>query len=322
MRIVFMGTPEFAARIMEKLASEHEVVAAYTMPDKVRGRGRKTAPSPVKETAERLGIPVETPSTLKDPNLLDVLAGYAPDVVCVAAYGRILPQDVLDLPQYGCINVHASLLPRWRGAAPIERAVLAADEKAGVSIMRMEAGLDTGDWCIQRSVDAEGRCAADLTADIAEIGAEALCEALDLIEAGNVRWTKQDDSEATYAEKIGKGELDLDPSASAEENVRRVLASGEAHPSRISLAGSDAAVLAAACAGDDESVCSASGIGSMPETAPGSIVATKKRLFLRAQDGWMEVMGLKPSGKKAMDARAYLAGARLAPDARWGRPDA
>lgn len=148
MRVVFMGTPRFAAEILDELAEFHEIAAVYTRPDAVRGRGKALVPSPVKEVAERRGFPVRTPRTLRDAAVLSELAAFAPDAICVAAYGAILPKEVLDLPPFGCLNVHGSLLPRWRGAAPIERAILAGDEEIGVCIMAMEEGLDTGDYCV------------------------------------------------------------------------------------------------------------------------------------------------------------------------------
>ena len=136
-----MGTPRFAAEILDELAEFHEIAAVYTRPDAVRGRGKALVPSPVKEVAERRGLPVRTPRTLRDAAVLSELAAFAPDVICVAAYGAILPKEVLDLPPFGCLNVHGSLLPRWRGAAPIERAILAGDEEIGVCIMALEEGL-------------------------------------------------------------------------------------------------------------------------------------------------------------------------------------
>ena len=148
MRVVFMGTPSFAVPSLDALIGRHEVVAVYTRPDPLRGRGRHRMASAVKERALEAGIRVEQPGTLRDTGCVDVLRSFRPDVIVVAAYGVILPPDVIDLPSHGCLNVHASLLPRWRGAAPIQRAILAGDATTGVSIIRMEAGLDTGPWCL------------------------------------------------------------------------------------------------------------------------------------------------------------------------------
>ncbi len=293
-----MGTPQFAADILEQLAERHEVAAVYTRPDAVRGRGKKLAPSPVKEVALAAGIPVRCPRTLRDPDEQAALAALAPDVVCVAAYGAILPAEVLAIPRYGCLNVHASLLPRWRGAAPIERAILAGDAEVGVCIMAMEEGLDTGDYCVCRSLPAEGATAAQLTADLAGLGASALLAALAQVEAGRVAWVAQNEDEVTYAEKIAKGELDLDPAASAVANDRRVRASGEAHAARCRIADRPVTVLATRLV-EGENV----------SLAPGRAALIAKRLYLGCAEGVLEVMEVKPDGKRAMEAKAFAAGA-------------
>lgn len=308
MRVVFMGTPALAAAILSELANQHDVVGAFTQPDKVRGRGKKLVPTPVREEADRLGIPVFTPATLKDADVQAQLASLRPDVICVAAYGMILPEAVLELPPLGCVNVHASLLPRWRGAAPIERAILAGDEFAGVCIMRMERGLDTGDWCVRREIPVDGMNATQLQSELADLGAAALLVALQQMEQGHVVWTAQDDAAATYAAKVEKGELDADPACDVESNVRRVRASLPAHPSRARLAGRDVILEEAVpCEGRP-----------VPE---GLASAAAGRLLLGCSDGAMEVTRLKPSGKGSMDARAFLQGFRP-PDGelRWERP--
>lgn len=316
MRIVFMGSPRFAADILEELATQHDIVCAYTMPDRVRSRGKRTEPTPVKATAERLGIPVRMPSTLRDPAEVSSLAALEPEVICVAAYGMILPQDVLDIPPAGCLNVHASLLPRWRGAAPIERAVLAGDEQVGVCIMRMEAGLDTGDFCVRRSIPAAGKTASQLTDELALLGASALLAALAHIEEDSVVWTSQDEAAVTYADKIAKGELDMAPDLLVADNVRRVLASGPAHPSRFSIDDDEFAVMKVrAVEAAEDSVP----LDSVAADIPGAVARTKKRLFLRAQDGWIEVLELKPSGRKEMPTPSFLAGAHLSSEPRWDR---
>ena len=184
MRIAFMGTPEFAARILIEIKEQHDIVCVHTRPDAVRGRGSKLVSSPVKRVALESGIPVREPRTLRDAGELAFLRSLAPDVVCVAAYGKILPQAVLDVPCFGCLNVHASLLPKYRGAAPIERAILAGDEQVGVCIMRMETGLDTGPFCISRSVAVAGRGCEHLTGELADIGSCALLSALAELETG------------------------------------------------------------------------------------------------------------------------------------------
>ena len=295
-----MGTPRFAAEILDELAEFHEIAAVYTRPDAVRGRGKALVPSPVKEVAERRGLPVRTPRTLRDAAVLSELAAFAPDVICVAAYGAILPKEVLDLPPFGCLNVHGSLLPRWRGAAPIERAILAGDEEIGVCIMAMEEGLDTGDYCVCRSLPAGSRTAAELTEELAALGASALLTAL-----------AQDEALVTYAEKIAKGELNLDPAESAVANDRRVRASGAAHPARAVVAGRPLTVLEARVADD----APADRLGS------GAAALIANRLLLGCAEGVLEVTEVKPDGKRAMDARSFAAGvpALRGEEGTWSR---
>ena len=302
MRVVFMGTPEFAATILDDLVQHHDVVAVYTRPDAVRGRGKRLEPSPVKVSAERHGLAVLTPRTLRDEEAQRELAAFRPDVICVAAYGAILPKAVLDIPKHGCLNVHASLLPRWRGAAPIERAILAGDEVAGVCIMRMEEGLDTGAYCVCRTAVVGRKNAAALTDELANLGSKALLTALVHVEEGAAEWTEQDEGEATYASKIEKRELDLAPSDEAATVERKVQASSAAHPSRAVVAGRGVTVLDASVPEGAQALELASGL------APGAVRFAGKRLFLGAADGAVEVHEVKPDGKQAMDARSFAAG--------------
>ena len=229
----------------------------------------------------------------------------------MAAYGAILPKEVLDLPPFGCLNVHGSLLPRWRGAAPIERAILAGDEEIGVCIMAMEEALDTGDYCVCRSLPAGSRTAAELTEELAALGASALLTALAQAEGGNLRWVAQDEALVTYAEKIAKGELNLDPAESAVANDRRVRASGAAHPARAVVAGRPLTVLAARVADD----APADRLGS------GAAALIANRLLLGCAEGVLEVTEVKPDGKRAMDARSFAAGvpALRGEEGTWSR---
>lgn len=302
MRIVFMGTPAFAAAILDDLAQQHEVAAVYTRPDAVRGRGRRLAPSPVKETALRHGIEVRTPRTLRDADVQRELAALEPDVICVAAYGAILPPEVLSIPAHGCLNVHASLLPRWRGAAPIERAILAGDRATGVCIMRMEEGLDTGAYCVCRRADVADKDAGELTDELADLGSHALLTALVHVEQGVADWKEQDEAQATYASKIEKGELDLSPADTAAMLVRKVRASSEAHPARAVVAGRAVTVRALREPADEEGRRLAAGM------EPGEARFAAKRLLLGASDGAVEALSLKPDGKQEMDAKAFAAG--------------
>lgn len=300
MRVVFMGTPELAAFILEEVAQHHEIVGVYTRPDAIRGRGKKLVGSPVKVTAERLELPVFTPKTLRDEAVQAELAALNPDVICVAAYGCILPKEVLELPQHGCLNVHASLLPRWRGAAPIERSILAGDEETGVCIMRMEEGLDTGDYCICRTLEIGDFDATYLTNELADMGASALLVALVHAEEGNLKWIAQDDDQAVYADKIQKGELNIDPSDTVVSATRKVRATSEGHVSKAVIGGKEVSVLKAACAPEDWD--------ELSEIAQGAVRMARKRLFLGVSDGVIEVVKVKPAGKQAMDASAFAAG--------------
>ena len=317
MRVVFMGTPKLAADILVEIAQQHEVVCVYTRPDAVRGRGAKLEPSSVKAAAERLGIPVRTATSLRDAEEQAHLAELAPDAICVAAYGCILPREVLEIPRYGCLNVHASLLPRWRGAAPIERAILAGDEQTGVCIMRMEEGLDTGPYCVRRATEVEGKSAAELTDELANLGARALLTGLSVVEQGGAEWTFQDDAAATYAEKLAKDELHPDPAEPAAAMVRKVLASSEAHPARAVIAGRSATVERVALPDDERAAALCDGLEQ------GAVRFAAKRLFLGTDDGAVEVLSLKPDGKKFMDARAFAAGVQgiKAGGCTWGRID-
>lgn len=224
LRILFAGTPEFSARHLQALlTSQHQVVAVYTQPDRPAGRGKKLQASPVKQLAEAAGIPVEQPSSLKAGDAQQTLADYAADVMVVVAYGLILPQPVLDTPTLGCLNVHASLLPRWRGAAPIQRAIEAGDPLTGVTIMQMDAGLDTG------AMLAKAECAitaettsADLLDALAESGPVALLSVLENLQHYQSRATTQSDDLATYAQKIQKVEGLLDWNLPADELCRKV----------------------------------------------------------------------------------------------------
>ncbi len=226
LRLVFAGTPDFAAtHLAALLASRHRIVAVYTQPDRPAGRGKKLAASPVKQLALNHQLPVYQPATLRTPTVLAELAALAADVMVVVAYGLLLPQSVLATPRLGCINVHASLLPRWRGAAPIQRAIAAGDRETGICIMQMEAGLDTGP-VLKRVVCpiAADDTSATLLDKLAALGGAALLQALDELDRGTATPEPQDDERATYAAKLTKAEAELDWRLGAYELDRRIRA--------------------------------------------------------------------------------------------------
>ncbi|SEP81260.1 methionyl-tRNA formyltransferase [Azotobacter beijerinckii] len=247
LRIVFAGTPEFAAEHLEALlAAGQRPIAVYTQPDRPAGRGQKLMPSPVKQLALQHGIPVHQPLTLRDPAAQAELAALDPDLMVVVAYGLILPQTVLDIPRLGCINSHASLLPRWRGAAPIQRAIEAGDGESGVTVMRMEAGLDTGPMLLKvatpiRPADTGG----SLHDRLAGLGAAALVEAIGRLAAGELQGERQDDALATYAHKLNKDEARLDWNRPAVELERLIRAFDPWPVSHTSLNGTPLKVFAA-----------------------------------------------------------------------------
>ncbi len=226
LNIVFAGTPAFAVPALEAIvASRHPVRAVFTQPDRRAGRGLRVEPSPVKLAALDHGFPVEQPATFRDAETVAHLAGYEPDVLVVVAYGLLLPQAALDVPRLGCLNIHASLLPRWRGAAPIQRTLLAGDAETGVTIMRLEAGLDTGPALLRQAIRIEAAdTGGSLHDKLAALGAGMIVAALDLVASGQAVFEPQDETAATYARKITKDEARIDWSRPAAEIERMVRA--------------------------------------------------------------------------------------------------
>ena len=227
MRIVFMGTAELASPCLEAVAKVpgHEVVAVVTQPDRPKGRDLKPTPPPVKVTAERLGLPVQQPPKIREPAAIDSLRAVQPDLIIVVAYGQILPKSVLEIPRLGCINVHTSLLPRWRGAAPIQYTILHGDRETGVTTMYMDEHMDTGDIILQRAqlIHADDT-SATLHDRLAKLGADLLVETVGLIAEGKAPRAKQDETRATYAKKITKDDGRIDWTRSAVEIERQVRA--------------------------------------------------------------------------------------------------
>jgi methionyl-tRNA formyltransferase len=226
LRIIFAGTPDFSVSALQALiASEHDVIAVYTQPDRPAGRGREPRPSPVKQLALEHALPVKQPVSLKPEAEQEILRALSPDLIVVVAYGLLLPQAVLDIPRFGCINIHASLLPRWRGAAPIQRALLAGDTKTGITIMQMNAGLDTGDMLCTTSCEIHPDDTGSRLHDrLMQFGATTLMDCLPGLISGEIKPVPQDDRRATYAAKLSKQEAEIDWRRPAVELARAVRA--------------------------------------------------------------------------------------------------
>ncbi len=291
MRIIFMGTPDFAVPTLEALvAAGHEVVAAYSQPPRPAGRGKKLQASPVQLAAEAHGIEVRTPVSLKGVDEQAAFANLNADVAVVAAYGLILPQTVLDAPRLGCLNVHGSLLPRWRGAAPVQRAILAGDDLTGVTIMQMERGLDTGPMLAKVETPVAGKAAGDLTAELAEKGAALMVQVLGDLSAHFAQ--VQPDDGVTYAHKIEKAESRLDFTQSAVEVERQVRAFAPAPGAFFELEGERYRVLAV------EIVEGAGALG----------VTLDDALTIGCGSGAIRPALIQRAGRPAMDVASLLRG--------------
>lgn len=292
MRVIFMGTPDFAVPSLDRLvASGHDVIAVYTQPPRRAGRGKALTPSSVQHRAEALGIDVMTPASLRDADAQAQFSALEADVAVVAAYGLILPQAVLDAPRLGCINVHASLLPRWRGAAPIQRAVLAGDALTGVTIMQMEAGLDTGPMLATISTPVEDKTAGLLTAELAELGAELLVQVLSEPEAYPPQ--PQPEDGVTYAAKIDKAEARIDFLVSAPQVERQIRAFAPAPGAFFELAGERFRILAAEAEISDSA-------------RPGEVI--DDRLGIQCNPGVIRPTLIQRAGKAAMTPAELLRG--------------
>jgi methionyl-tRNA formyltransferase len=307
LRLVYAGTPEFAVPALAALAAAHSVVAVYTQPDRPAGRGRALAPSPVKQRALELGLPVEQPVTLKTPDAAATLAAYAPDAMVVAAYGLLLPQAVLDVPRLGCINIHASALPRWRGAAPIQRAILAGDATTGVCIMRMEAGLDTGPVYRHESLAIGPReTAGQLHDRLAALGTRLVVETMAALERGTARAAPQPTDGVTYAHKLDKREAAIDWHRPAVEIERAVRAFVPWPVAETRLDGEQLRVHEAiVVAGRDRG--GSDDAGADADAAPGTIVAASADgVDVATGAGRLRLLRVQLAGRKPVTAREFL----------------
>jgi len=302
MNIVYMGTPEFAVPALQSIYNAgHNIVLAVTQPDKPRDRGKKLQPTPVKFTAENLGIPVMQPEKLKgNIEFLKAVSHLKPDLIVVVAYGRILPAELLEIPKYGCINIHGSLLPKYRGAAPIQRAVLSGDEETGVTLMYMSQGMDEGDMIAARSTPIDRKTAGELHDELAAMGAAILVETLPAIEAGTVKRQKQDDSLATYAPMIFKKDGLVDFSRSAVEIERQIRAMNPWPGANTYYKSEQIKLLSA-------EICDFPGEG-----VPGRITrADSEGIFIETAKGILQVTRIQMPGKRAMEVSEYLKGNKI-----------
>ncbi|GAB6141418.1 methionyl-tRNA formyltransferase [Methylosoma difficile] len=296
MKIVFAGTPEFAVPTLQMLlASEHEVCAAYTQPDRPAGRGRKLQPPPVKVLAETAGIPVYQPLSLKNADDFQQLKDLQADLMVVVAYGMILPQTVIDLFPFGCINVHGSLLPRWRGAAPIQRAIMAGDTKTGVTIMKIALKLDAGDMLLKEEYAITPQDTSSSVHDqLSQLGPIGLAKVLQLLENGTAISEVQDEAQVTYAEKLDKSEALLDWSQTAEQLDRKVRGLN-AWPVAQTL-----------CQGQVLRIWQAEPIAGNAQQPAGTVVCADKHFDVAAGNGWLRLLEVQLPGGKRISSQAFL----------------
>jgi len=297
MRIVFAGTPDFSVPVLQALLdSKHAVVGVYSQPDRPAGRGRKLRPGPVKQLALQYDIPVFQPLSLKDPKEQSTLAALEPDLMVVVAYGLILPQTVLDMPSLGCVNLHASLLPRWRGAAPVQRAILAGDRETGVCLMQMEAGLDSGPVLAQVSTEIrDDETGGSLHDRLSLLAANLLAGHLDDLAVRNLTPMAQDESQVTYASKLDKNEAGIDWNRTAEEIERQVRAF---NPWPVAQADYQ---------GEKLRIWDAQAFEEAPSGAPGAVVAAgRDGIDIACGQGWLRLHEIQLPGGKRMSAKDFL----------------
>jgi methionyl-tRNA formyltransferase len=296
-KVVFMGSPDFALPSLRALAKAYEVVGVVTQPDRASGRGREIKMPPVKILAQELGLPLMQPEKLRVPEAMDQLRAWSPDLIVVAAFGQILKSDVLNLPRYDCINVHASLLPRWRGAAPIHAAILAGDEKTGVTIMQMDVGLDTGPMLAQKSIRlTQNDTAGSVTQALSILGGELLIQTLPRWIAGKIQPLQQNEKLATYAPMLKKEEAKLNFTFDVNELERRVRAFNPWPGAYMEFEGVNLKVHRAHVEPGNTEAGQRLVVQNLPAVgAPGGILVLDE---------------VQPAGKKSMSGKSFLAGAR------------
>jgi len=308
-RVVFLGTPEFAVPSLQALAREHEVLAVFTQPDRPKGRGNKLAESHVKQAAQALAIPVHQPERIRRPPQPDLLRSFDADLMVVVGYGQIIPQSIVDLPRYGILNVHASLLPQYRGAAPIQWAIANGETRTGVTIMQIDAGLDTGEMLLAQLAGIEpDETAPELSSRLAPIGAELLLTAIRQIEDGTAHPQKQNDEEATLAPILKKEDGLIDWSRNAQQIYNRLRGFTPWPGAYTHLRGGQLLILRARPAGESALV-------------PGQIEVERKRLFAGCGGGTrLELLEIQLAGKSRMTAEAFLNGYNIGDTQMLGEP--
>ena len=303
MKIIYMGTPDFAVAPLAALAENgYEVEAVITQPDKPKGRGKTMMPTPVKEEALKHGIPVLQPVKVRDPEFVEELKNLAPDIIIVAAFGQIIPKSILDMPRFGCINIHASLLPKYRGAAPIQQAVIDGEKESGVTTMQMDAGLDTGDMLLKTVVPLdEKETGGSLFDKLSKAGADLLLETLDALENGTVTPQKQGESPTAYAKMLTKDMGAIDWNRPAKELERLIRGLNPWPSAYTKLNGKTLKIWAA-------DVCGQTGEKAQPGTV---LKAEKDEFLIQTGEKILSVKELQLEGKKRMDTAAFLRGCHL-----------
>ncbi len=307
MRIVFLGTPEFAVASLNALAGHHKVVAVFTQPDRPKGRGNQIAESPVKQAASRLGVPIFQPERIRRPENVEALRSFAADLMVVVGYGQIIPQTVIDLPRYGILNVHASLLPKYRGAAPIQWAIANGESETGVTIMQIDEGLDTGDMLLKSAISIQpNETAPELSARLAPLGADLLMTAIRKIEGGTIQREKQNNADASYAPILKREDGRIDWARSAIEIYNRLRGFNPWPGAYTSFRGQQLNITRARCV-------------SGWEISSGALLVSGRRLFAGCgHDTALELLEVQPSGKKRMPVEAFLNGYKPLENDRLG----
>ena len=308
-RTVFMGTPEFAVPCFKAISRQTEIVGVVTQPDKPRGRGQKLMPSPVKVFAKSQGFPVFQPDKVREEHFVESMEALRPDLIVVVAFGQILPQRVLDIPSCGCINVHASLLPRYRGAAPMQWSIINGERKTGVTTMFMDAGLDTGDMLLKQEIDiGDDMTLAELHDALMELGAKVLVETLERLSEGTLERKPQTDEGSSYAPMIGKetGNIDWERPAKAIHDLVRGLNSWPGAYTFLD--------------GNKYKIWRTRVLPQGADAPPGTVLrADKQGLFAATGEGSLEILELQASGGRKMAARDYLLGHGIRLPARFGK---